>query len=417
MVPGPEIKTSLRGVEQAELRNFIARALWGADTADGITMEDSSGAGGGMAFILTKPGAEPAKCVLKVSSAQSLSSLSSERLASATTLFQEHGLYPQPLLQGVDWSINPFIGIGVAKDRFHFDEGKAPLQTLAGLMAKIHTLPTDWYAPHRTKLIARDARISATLAGQPPHSHCWNPFAFGLENGMVFMGGGFPNPETAKEVMERQITCGVFQKFLSATAFHPVSAAGRRVVTVHGDFKADNVLLSEAGELVPIDFEFTCVGPAVNDLGFSLIAFLGGQWGVSYEKRHAYFTRYLEAAGLPASDEDARALMLDAEVNTVANFVGLLSNIYDGQVPLLRGSPHPTAKGMCETFDSPTGLEVIDLLASALQQVRASTQLSDVVVHNGIVPTLYNRLAGSEPLWKFLDELKQHNMLRLFGIR
>ena len=137
---------------------------------------------------------------------------------------------------------------------------------------------------------------------------------------------------------------------------------------------------------------------------------------MSYETRHAFFTRYLEAAGLPAADEHARALMLDAEVNTAANFVGLLSNIYDAQVPRLRGTPHPPANGTCETSDSPTGLEVIDLLASALEQVRASAQLSDVVVRNGLVPTLCNRLAGSEPLWKFLDELKQHNMLRLFGI-
>ena len=66
--------------------------------------------------------------------------------------------------------------------------------------------------------------VKAVLGAQPKHSHCWNPFAYGLENGMVFMGGGFPNPDTAKEVMELQIKSGVFQKFLSTTAFHPVSA-------------------------------------------------------------------------------------------------------------------------------------------------------------------------------------------------
>lgn len=47
-------------------------------------------------------------------------------------------------------------------------------------------------------------------------------------------------------------------------AFHPVSEPGRRVVTLHGDFKTDNILKAESGALVPIDFEMTTVGPAVS---------------------------------------------------------------------------------------------------------------------------------------------------------
>ena len=36
--------------------------------------------------------------------------------------------------------------------------------------------------------------------------------------------------------------------------------------------------------------------------------------------------------------------MLDCEINTIVAFPGLLSNIYDAEVPLLRGIEHPTAK-------------------------------------------------------------------------
>ena len=36
--------------------------------------------------------------------------------------------------------------------------------------------------------------------------------------------------------------------------------------------------------------------------------------------------------------------MLDCEINTIVAFPGLLSNVYDAEVPLLRGIEHPTAK-------------------------------------------------------------------------
>ena len=94
----------------------------------------------------------------------------------------------------------------------------------------------------------------------------------------------------------------------------------------------------------------------------------------------------------------------------------VLSTTNGVQVPLLRGKPHPTAKGGCATSDSPTGPECIDLLAAAITEVRGSPELVDAVVRDGLVPTLHARKAGSEQLWKFLDELKGHNMLRLFGI-
>ena len=128
-----------------------------------------------------------------------------------------------------------------------------------------------------SQVIARDPRLSAVLSAAPPHSHCWNPYGWGLENGMVFLGGGFPNPAVAREVMELQIASGALEQFMGTEGFHPASAAGRRVVTVHGDFNATNILRSESGDLVPIDLEFTCAAAAGLELGFLLIAFLGAQ--------------------------------------------------------------------------------------------------------------------------------------------
>ena len=57
---------------------------------------------------------------------------------------------------------------------------------------------------------------------------------------------------------------------------------------------------------------------------------------------------------------------------------GLLAHIYDAEVPLLRGTPHPTAKPdyTASSADaSPTGLEIVDLLAAAVKKVRANRRL------------------------------------------
>ncbi len=121
------------------------------------------------------------------------------------------------------------------------------------------------------------------------------------------------------------------------------------------DIKPDNILINE-NSIVAIDLEFTCVGPAVNEFGHMMIFWLGSQLK-SYEFRYSFLADYLKYADLPADNKSVRALMLDADINSICTFTGLLSNIYDEQVPLLRGAPHPTACGDCTTSDTPTGLE------------------------------------------------------------
>ena len=62
--------------------------------------------------------------------------------------------------------------------------------------------------------------------------------------------------------------------------------------------------------------------------------------------------------------------MLDCEINTIVAFPGLLSNIYDAEVPLLRGIEHPTAKYWSDNSSaSPTGLDLVDLLADSVKKV------------------------------------------------
>ena len=112
--------------------------------------------------------------------------------------------------------------------------------------------------------------------------------------------------------------------------------------------------------------------------------------------------------------------MLDCEVNTIVAFPGLLANLYDAEVPLLRGTTHPTAKAgfyASGSDASPTGLEIVDLLAEAVQKVRSDRDLSDSCLKNGLVFTMFKEEGfGSRLLNSWLKEMRRNKMLRLFGI-
>jgi hypothetical protein len=125
-------------------------------------------------------------------------------------------------------------------------------------------------------------------------------------------------------------------------------------------------------------------------------------------------------SNLSSSDENVREFMFDCEVNTIVAFPGLLSNIYDAEIPLLRGTIHPTAKAGFQASDpsaSPTGLELVDLLAEAVQNIRSDEKLIDKCLEDGLVFTIFMEEGfGSKPLNYWLKEMQKNKMLRLFGI-
>mgnify|MGYP001368134528 FL=1 len=113
-------------------------------------------------------------------------------------------------------------------------------------------------------------------------------------------------------------------------------------------------------------------------------------------------------------------MMVDCEINTIVAFPGLLANIYDTEIPLLRGFDHPTAKSgyIAQSSDaSPTGLEIVDLLAEAVSKVKSNTDLITSSLEEGLVVTIFrNKGLGSDLLYSWLKEMQKNNMLRLFGI-
>lgn len=343
------------------------------------------------------------------------------RMKLATTALREAGIAPALLMTGPDFYVEAAAGASVMKDFFHFDDEAAPRAELAKLLARFHAVPTDWWAPVRQAIVSRDPALSGLIGRAPPYSPLWNlPFS-GVDSGKIVMGmGNIPDAAT-QGALSLMIETGVYEKVMLCEAFYPTSEAARRTVMVHGDFKPDNVLQAADGTLTAIDYDLTCVGSAAHEFGYMLPMWYGK---ASYDYRRGLVGEYLDSSGLPHAEADVAAFMLDCEVASLTSLPGLLANIYDKEVPLLRGTPHPTARMAKEpgimaggADDSPTGPELVDLLAVAVGQIRADAGLSERCVREGLVQALFAVEGLGEPqLWSWLQHMRDSNMLRLFGI-
>ncbi len=333
-----------------------------------LSVKDVSGNSGAKTYICNE--AEVPKCIVKVKSVDSIMNShpnTTARVAAATKVLRGHGVAPPILMEGHDFHIERSAGTSVMKDFFHFDQNLAPPENVAKLLAKVHSSPISWYEPLKRKFLERDLTL--------------------------------------------KVEC---------SAFHPESEAARRQVVVHNDFKPDNILIDPDTSLLNvIDYDLVQVGPAVMDFGLPYTMWLGSRF-TNFKYREAFIKSYLNASNLPLGEKEVTQFMLDCEVNTIVAFPGLLANLYDAEVPLLRGIKHPTAKpdflsGGSEV--SPTGIELVDLLADAVFTIKSDKVLINNCLKDGLVMTMF-RLEGfgSKALNSWLKEMQRNKMLRLFGI-
>ena len=386
-----------------------------------LLTKDVSGNSGSKTYICLD--GDVPKCIVKVRGAESIMNShpnTIDRVTEATIILREHGIAPPILMQGPDFHIERSAGISVMEDFFHFKASIAPLEKVAQLLAQLHTASKSWYIPLKEKFLTQDPTLESILRPMPEHAPCWCLPWSAFDTGMPILGVGNPNPATAKKLLEMEIETGVYKKVMQCSAFFPVSEAARRQVVVHNDFKPDNVLYDpDTGSLNVIDFDLVQVGSAIMDFGLPYTMWLGSRY-TSFEQRKAFIKSYLIASKLPADDTDVKVMMLDCEVNTIVAFPGLLANLYDAEVPLLRGTTHPTAKAGFHASGpdaSPTGLEIVDLLAEAVLQVRSDSNLSENCIKNGLVSTMFKEEGfGSGLLNSWLKEMQRNKMLRLFGI-
>jgi len=420
--------TRLQGLTDAAVLDAVHALLYQGEPRSAFAIKNCSGQSGAKTYLVSSSEPAAPRCIVKVAGADGEKPAlfnhanSRKRMVAGARAFRASGVAPQLLVTGPDFHVEAAVGTSVLKDFFTFDtsaETGVALKEVAGLLARVHATSTDWWAPLQAEFLARDPALAAVLAKAPPYAPCWNLPWSGYDTGMVVLGKGTPDPTTAQDILAHMVSTGVWEKLMLCEAFHPVSEGGRRMVVTHNDFKVDNVLRGFDGAAWAIDYDLVQVSAAVQDFGIPYMMWLGCRF-TEYETRRAFVLDYLEAAGLACDAAAVRAMMLDCEVNTIVAFPGLLSHIYDAQVPLLRGFRHKTAAFPAmagSPDDSPTGLEIVDLMAAAVTKVRADEVLIDAALREGLVPAIHNRDGlGEAKLMSWLEEMRQMKMLRLFGI-
>jgi hypothetical protein len=386
-----------------------------------LSLKDVSGNSGAKTFICSD--GDIPKCIVKVKGNESIMSSHSntfKRVSAATEILRSNGIAPPILLKGGDFHIEKSAGISVMEDFFHFNKKLAPPEKVSKLLSKLHSTPINWYQDLKNEFLEQDLNISSILKPMPAFAPCWCLPWSGFDTQMPVLGVGNPNPETAKKIFKLEIKTGVYKKIMQCSAFFPKSDAAKREVVVHNDFKPDNILYDpETKELTVIDYDLVQVGAAVMDFGLPYMMWLGSRF-TNFNLRKEFIKSYLIESQLPFDDENVKDMMLDCEINTIVAFPGLLANIYDAEIPLLRGIEHPTAKAdyLASGLDaSPTGLELVDLLAEAVEKIRSDDNLIISCLENGLVVTMFeNNGFGSKQLNSWLKEMQKNKMLRLFGI-
>lgn len=379
---------------------------WKGVPVGDVSVKDFSAFGGARVYKVSAStqGATPPAVCLKVDVSgddDDGDNIQDDRSQAAAAALGKRGMAPTKIVKGNNWDCEEWSGVSVAKDFSHFDDELAPLAKLAKLMADVHAIPTDWYEPFRVRMLTSDR--APFLQSVPPHAPFWNGAAFGWENGMLFTGGKM-TPEKAannKRIYDEMCASGVMEALVTCEAFYPQSAAGRRVATIHGDFKPNNVIGRPDGSCMCIDYDFTHVSPVQQELSFAFMKWLGPKHQ-DYATRYDFLEQYLLSSGQPHDNAAVKELMLDAMVGTICNFDGLLFSGLSREVPLLRNG--------CE----PDGMALIKLLSEWVAEVRASPTLKEMVLYNGPVPTMYVTAQGALKSW--LEEMRAHGSLGGFGV-
>ncbi len=416
------LQLKLEDASLEEIAELALRAMGqNASAKKNIDVKDVSGNSGAKTYVCSLN--KVPKCIVKISSSKSIMSsqpITQKRVSLATEVLRQQKLAPPIMLKGTDFHIERSAGISVMQDFFHFNEELAPPDKIAEVLAKLHSAPTNWYDQLRAKFLDRDKFLSSALHSVPPHAPFWCLPWSGIDTKMPVLGVGNPDPRIAKRIFDLGVKTGVYEKVIHCEAFYPVSEAARRQVVVHNDFKPDNILYDpESKELTVIDYDLVQVGAAVMDFGLPYMMWLGSRF-TDFAYRRDFIKSYLHHSSLSTDEKSVRDMMLDCEINTIVAFPGLLANIYDAEIPLLRGVDHPTAKSgyiARSSEASPTGLELIDLLAEAILKIKSNADLITSSLEKGLVVTIFkNKGLGSNLLYSWLKEMQENNMLRLFGI-
>jgi len=270
---------------------------WGKVDRDSIQVQDYSGGGGSKTYKVWATGVDVTPTHVALHSRADVvkeEQMSEERTEAAALLFGDHGLAPRRLVQGVDWYVEPWLGYGQPTIRTCAD-----MQVLGREVAKIHQLPTEWYDPFRVGL----KREFSCLADIPDDSHAW-----WYACRMKACIDPDSHPDWAPKYLQ--------------PLFTPLTEAGGKIVTCHGDLHAENYISMledcsvQDGKLLFSDLEMAHVSAACSDLAYVVYHGEDRNNRQPYQDdndtmRRAFLKSYLEAMGAPSTKQDIDALLID----------------------------------------------------------------------------------------------------------
>ena len=222
-------------------------------------------------------------------------------------------LCPSRLTEKEDqFFINHWFKNSKCVEAAHIDVNLA--KQLGILLAKIHLIDPQWYTSHYEKLLTK----YPALVDAPRGSAFW--YMTTRNWPLMFKEKHATNMDSwMKRISETH------RSFIDVE-IQPISAAGQRIVTTHGDFHQGNILLSEKGVLNIIDFESSHVSFAIQDISYYF-------WAKSItgkENKLAFASAYLKEMGYPYEEADAVTLALDAERCILST--GFMSTIFEAFV-------------------------------------------------------------------------------------
>ena len=271
---------------------------WSGLDVNKITVKDVSGQGGSKAFKVSS-GCDvtpPIVALHSRSTEVSTDPISERRAAAAAAAMQDAGVAPARLAAGGDWYIVAWGGTELGWNRR--PAGTSP-EDVGRLLARVHTVPTDWWTPFEAELLQHIPQLARAAPGSYPW---W--FSARISG---FFGTNFD---------WRHVTAEAVEAWAQASP-KPASAIGARLVTSHGDFHGKNILRSADASLRVIDFEFSGVFEAALDLGYAFVT-QSALLRTAASKR-AFVRAYIEEiTGQAASTDDVEALAVDAEAATLA---------------------------------------------------------------------------------------------------
>lgn len=334
---------------------------WRDAAAADIEVGNVSGGSGSSTFKVALQGASPPAFALHCRPQPGAAEPGiMSRMGAASTVFAEHGCGPARLAHGSNWFVEAWAGAG-KKDL----DSLVTWEKIGRRLARVHKIPVDWFDQARQHL---HTKLPQAI-NVPVTSSVW-PYLARFEK----VWGCLSDPA----VFEQYATCST-----AAEGFAPRHRLAAKCVTLHGDFHPGNLVLGDDGEVVCVDFEFTCAGSAAHDLACAV-----ARCGSDYTKKKSFMHGYLQELGEPESEADD--LILDATL--------MIASVWDfgGKLAIWEVAEMESARL----------LGLIDRFKTMAEEVRKTPKLRQQALDTSFVETLqlFREEMKSDAVYKKLQE-------------